>query len=70
MIFFLIQETELKNFFFSLAKKETAKRNTRNAGRKASSQLTFLSLKFYSIKYSLMRLYLFTFTSVKLVSIP
>ena len=41
MIFFLIQETELKDFFFSLAKKETAKRNTRNAGRKTSNQFDF-----------------------------
>ena len=69
MIFFLIQETELKDFSHQLKTKEQ-KGTPETQEVKLATNLTFLSLKFYSIKYSLIRLYLFTFTSVKLVSIP
>ena len=53
MIFFLIQETELKDQ--SLAKKKkTAKTNTLNPGRKASSQYDFSTLEilFYQIFFN------------------
>ena len=69
MIFILIQETELKDFSHQL-KTKGQKGTHETQDVKLVANLTFLRLKFYSIKYSLLRLYLFTFTSLKLVSIP
>ena len=69
MIFFLIQETELKDFSHQLKTKQQ-KGTPEIEDKRLEANLNFLRLKFYSIKYSLIRLYFFTFNSLKLVSIP